>query len=196
MSKGSWLGRGSGKLALDLHLDEPLTNFAQRPVLVDEYDSVEKASKEMCSNNTGSVIVTKRGIPAGILTEWDILCRVVAAGQNPVATKVGEVMTSPVLSLPSTSRVGDAIRLMVNRGVRRLVIMDGEKLTGVVSQNQMIGNRRVALTVLPSLEPTKGFACPYCNSNFDDIETMSKHIDRVHIGTELLQEAQRRAAVG
>ena len=61
-SKGSWPGRGSEKLALDLHLDEPLTHFAQRPVLVDEYDSVEKASKEMCSNNTGSVIVTKKGM--------------------------------------------------------------------------------------------------------------------------------------
>ncbi len=176
------------EMSLDLRLEEPITTYVQSPITIDGNASVEDACKEMCKLQSGSIIVTREGRPAGMLTEWDVLCKVVAQGRSGSQTMVKEVMSSPLVSIPSSERVSTALKLMINRGLRRLVVMDGNRMVGVVSQSQIVGNRKQAYAVLPVLEPAKGSRCPYCNSVFENIELLSKHIDAVHIGSELLQE--------
>ncbi len=177
-------------MSLDLRLEEPIIRYLQLPTTIDGNGSVEDACKEMCKNESGSIIVMREGMPVGMLTEWDVLCKVVAKGKSGSKTMVKEVMSSPIVSIPSTEKVSGALRLMINRGLRRLVVMEGDKMLGMVSQSQIVGNRKKAYTILPVLEPSKGSRCPYCNSVFESIELLSKHIDKVHIGSELLQEGR------
>ncbi len=142
--------------------------------------------------NSGCVLVSKNGEPIGILTEWDILSRVVAEGLDVHATRVKAVMSSPLLFIQGDTKVGSAISLMTQKGFRRLAVKSGDKLIGFVSLTQVMGNRRESSSVLPMIEPPHGSMCPYCNSVLESGEALSKHIDQVHIRSELLHAAREK----
>jgi CBS domain-containing protein len=178
---------------LDLRIDEGIADFVHsETLLIDEKASVEDAAKKMSNHKLGSIIVTREEKPVGILTEWDMLVRVIALGRDPQKTRIDEVMTTPLITISPSSTAGEAIALMIKHGVRRLVVVDDEKLIGIVSQSYMIGDRRDASAPLPILELAKGVSCPYCKSTFENKDDLSKHIDRIHIGSGLLEGDLRR----
>jgi len=174
---------------INIAINEPISKFVQNPVLVDADESVSHAAKLMVSSKSGSIVVTKNNEPVGIVTEWDVLSRVVAQGKDPAETKVKDIMSSPVLSVSGQMKTGEAISLMVRNKYRRLVVKDGSKLLGVITLSQVMGNSREGSISLPMLEPSKGARCPYCGSILKDREDLSNHIDNVHIREEMLKGA-------
>ncbi len=163
-------------------LNRPVARFARPPIIVFADDAVTDAAKLMRDQNAGSVLVAEKGSknePVGILTEWDLLSNIVAAERDASQTKVREVMSSPVQKIAGDARVGDALRLMLKRGFRRLAVVEDGVLVGTVTQSQLAGGSRRG-TSLPLIEKLRGHVCPYCNSTFPNRKKLSQHIETMH----------------
>ena len=159
------------------------SSFAQ----VSPDDSVADAARKMQKSNATEALVVSGSVPQGIVTERDILYKVVAAGSNPSTVRVRDVMSVPVYTVDETSSVGEAIAKMSKLGIRRLGVTRNGKLVGVVTQKAMVTGKADQNIPLPELARPEGFACPYCNAVMKSKEELSKHIDQDHLGLGLLE---------
>ncbi len=96
-----------------------------------------EAAQTMTSRNVSSVVVLDRDVAVGVLSERDFLDRVVAQQRDPRRTQIEEIMSFPVISVPSHSSVFGSARIMEAKGVRRLVVMKEGKLCGIVTQTDI-----------------------------------------------------------
>jgi signal-transduction protein with cAMP-binding, CBS, and nucleotidyltransferase domain len=154
--------------------------------MVKSNQSAKEVASLMADQKSGAAIVTDDGEPVGIVTEWDILARLVARGKDASKTPVKEIMSSPLTFVSPETKVGDALTLMVRNGHRRLVVRNAHKMLGIITMAQVIGNQKESSVPLAMLEPAKGVRCPYCGSILKDREALSSHVDTVHIREELL----------
>lgn len=95
--------------------------------------TVLDAARVMNDHKIGSVLVMYEDRMVGILTERDILTRVVARQADPATTRVTEVMTRQVLTCRPGTRLNEARLVMRERRIRHLPVLDGERVTGMVS---------------------------------------------------------------
>ncbi len=102
-------------------------------ITVDADATVMKAVKLMNKHEIGCLIVIRRGRAAGIITERDLLKRVVAKSKNPSRTKVREIMTKPLISGHSDMDLEDATRLMFERQIKKLPVVDEGRLLGLIT---------------------------------------------------------------
>lgn len=108
-------------------------------VIAKARDSVHKAAQLMRDFSVRTVVVTKGRHPVGILTDRDITVRVVAEGKDPQKTSIKEVMSARLITVRESASVGDGIRIMRGRGVRRLPVIDAEgKLIGIVTLDDLL----------------------------------------------------------
>lgn len=149
---------------------------------VDIADSVSEAARTMQGADTTEAVVVRGSVPQGIVTERDILYKVVAAGSNPAMVKVREIMSSPVQTVDEASKVGEAIAKMSKLGIRRLGVTRNGEIVGIITQKAMVTGKAEQSVLLPELAQPDQFACPYCNAVLKSREELSKHIDRVHMG--------------
>ncbi len=112
----------------------------QKPVILAPAATVVEACRAMRDRRVGSVVVAGGdGKPAGIFTGRDAVCRVLAAGKDPAATVLREVMTpDPATMSPDQSAV-DALRLMWDGGFRHLPLVKAGRVVGVVSRGDFKG---------------------------------------------------------
>jgi CBS domain-containing protein len=104
-----------------------------------EHDSVEQAAKKMIANDLGSIIVTDaQGNPVGIITERDIVDRVVAENRVPREVKAETVMSRPVRITTPEADIKEAAESMRDHNIRRLVVMDEGKMIGIVSSKDIV----------------------------------------------------------
>ncbi len=108
------------------------------PVMISRKASVLDASKEMKSEKVGSIIVVEDGKPIGILTESDILRKIVAEEKNPAEVTVDEIMNSPVIVIEPDSGIEEAVRLMGKHRIRRLPVVKDGKLMGMVTEKDLM----------------------------------------------------------
>jgi CBS domain-containing protein len=100
---------------------------------------VSEAASAMCAHNIGSLIVVDRGEkPIGIVTERDILRKVVVPCRDPRAVEVALVMSSPLVTGGPDMDVEAAANLMIGREIKRLPIMEGGHLVGIVSFTDLL----------------------------------------------------------
>jgi CBS domain-containing protein len=107
-------------------------------ICVDANDTVEEAAEVMKRNDIGGVIVTKGGEGLGVITERDIICKVVAMKKDPSAIKVGKVMSSPLITVKPSMSIDDAAKIMRDKDVRRLVVFDKDRIIGVLSEFDIV----------------------------------------------------------
>jgi CBS domain-containing protein len=103
------------------------------PVAVLSTDTVPMAAMAMKEQDIGAVLVTSDGRLEGILTDRDIAVRVLAAGFDPSATLVGDVCSRHLATVGLDDATDDAVRLMRQRAVRRVPVIDGGAPVGIVS---------------------------------------------------------------
>ncbi len=109
------------------------------PVIsVSPSDTVLDAAKKMSEARVGSAVVMERGQPIGILTEGDIIKKVVSKDLIPSSVKVSEVMSSPLITVKAESSLMDAARLMNKYGVKRLGVVYKDELVGIISMTDII----------------------------------------------------------
>jgi CBS domain-containing protein len=108
--------------------------------LADPTESVLEAARRMGERRVGTlVIVDDAGKPIGLLTDRDLALRVVAAGGDPRATSVGEVMTAHPKTVGESTPIESALSLMRSGSFRRLpVVNDDGKLVGIVSLDDVL----------------------------------------------------------
>jgi CBS domain-containing protein len=93
-----------------------------------------QAAQLMTEHRIGSLVVLDEGRVAGIITERDVLNRVVAVSRDPARTTVGETMTAEVACCSPATPLEEAKSAMKNRRVRHLPVLDdGERLCGLIS---------------------------------------------------------------
>jgi len=106
---------------------------------VDGGNSVLEAAQLMKENDAGSVLITVNGETAGIVTERDVLYKVAARDLQASKTAVRDIMTPTVYSTSSDTPITEALRLMAKHHIRRLLVTEGGKPVGMVSQRSILG---------------------------------------------------------
>ena len=105
-------------------------------VTVGEDDPVREALQRMVDHDIGSVLVMREGSPVGIFTERDVT-RHLLGDVGLLEERVGDLMSSPLISARPSDEVVDTFQLMNDRGIRRLPVIEGERLVGIVTEGDL-----------------------------------------------------------
>ena len=105
---------------------------------IDRDQPVLEAAKQMTTKRIGALLVTEGGEAKGIVTERDLVQKILARGQDPDQIKVGTVMTVPLISIDINRTVHDASDLMAAKGIRHLPVMENHKIVGILSVRDLI----------------------------------------------------------
>lgn len=106
-------------------------------ISLDRSRSVKEAAGLMVKNNIGGLVVTESGKYVGIVTERDILKKVVANTSFPPTTKLSDVMSSPLITIDARAGLGEAMALMVEKKIRRLLVKEDGKIVGLFTQRDL-----------------------------------------------------------
>lgn len=99
--------------------------------------TVKKAAQIMAKANIGSIIVTQKGAVIGMLTEGDIIRRVVALGLDPSKVKIAKVMSHPVRTIEPALDIEDAVRIMRDLDIERLPVVKKGNLVGIITERDI-----------------------------------------------------------
>ena len=109
-------------------------------VTVQEATVANKVADLMDKHGCGCIIVaTKDGKPIGIVTERDLVVRVLAKNAKPDTVKAKDVMTAPLMTIEPDVTISEAARRMSRLDIRRLAVIYKEKLVGIVSSKDVLG---------------------------------------------------------
>lgn len=102
-------------------------------ITLDEGSTVKEAAEIMNKFEIGCLIAVSKGKAMGIITERDLLKRVVAESRNATKTKVKEIMTSPLVVVEPKMELEEAVKMMFQMKIKKLPVVDGKRLVGLVS---------------------------------------------------------------
>jgi len=113
-------------------------------VTVEPNATVKKAVELMNLHDIGCIVIVHSGKPVGIMTERDMLKRIIHKSRNPARTKVVDVMSKPLVTASPDMRAGDAAKLMFERNVKKLPVVENGRLVGLVSITDLLRAEGVA----------------------------------------------------
>ena len=132
-----------------------LLRIARTPlVTVKQEATVMEAVGTMAEKSIGAIVVIEGNRLVGIFSERDLLLRVVSEKRDPERTLIRDVMTSPVETIHRDSTVDDALKVMLEKHIRHLPILDRDgRLSGMISMRSLLNEKVEELTdQLDSLE--------------------------------------------
>jgi signal-transduction protein with cAMP-binding, CBS, and nucleotidyltransferase domain len=100
--------------------------------------SVLEGAKVMKTSKHGFAIVGSANQPEGKVTEWDIICKVVAEGRDPQKVTMGEIMTGNLLSIDSGTAISAVSQIMTEKGVRRILVREKGQVIGFITSKTML----------------------------------------------------------
>jgi len=113
--------------------------------------SVKEVVATMNKFDIGSILVVQGKRPVGIITERDILRRIVQPCLAPETLTARQVMTSPLLTIRETASIDEAAKLMAKEKVKKLPVMDKKKLVGIVTLTDIVTKVPTMLSILEEL---------------------------------------------
>ncbi len=108
------------------------------PVTIAAEATAAEAASIMRDKDIGSLVVVERGEPIGIITERDLVTKVAASDTQPSRVRVREIMTSPIVAIHPHEEVAEAAKIMSQRKIRRLPVVQEGKLVGIITENDLI----------------------------------------------------------
>ena len=99
--------------------------------------TVAKAAKLMAERGVGSIIVVKSKKPVGILTERDLLMKVVSLNLMPSKVRVGKIMSAPIQTIEPDTDITEAARIMARSKIRRLPVVERGGLIGILTASDI-----------------------------------------------------------
>jgi CBS domain-containing protein len=103
-------------------------------------DSVFEAASRMMSHGVGAVVVESGGRPEGIVTERDLIKRVLIEGKDPKRVACREIMSRPLVTIDPDASILKAVTLMKEKEIRRIVVVKGGRMVGIVTEKELIKN--------------------------------------------------------
>jgi signal-transduction protein with cAMP-binding, CBS, and nucleotidyltransferase domain len=137
---------------ITLKVDDVMT---KEIITVDENATVKEAADIMDKKEISCLIVLRKGRATGIITERDLLKRVIVESKNPEKTKVKTVMSSPLEVVAQGAELEKALQLMFQKKIKKLVITDKENLLGLVSLTDLARCQPALITLLKSFAATR-----------------------------------------
>lgn len=113
--------------------------------------SVKEVVATMNKFDIGSIVIVQGDRPVGIITERDILRRIVEPCLAPETLTARQVMTSPVLTISETASIDEAAKLMARKRVKKLLVMSNQKIVGMVTFTDIVTHVPTLLTILEEL---------------------------------------------
>jgi CBS domain-containing protein len=107
-------------------------------VTVSIHDPASRIIEVMHANDIGSVVIVDGENPVGIVTEKDVLNRVVVKKLNLQTTTAKEIMSSPLITISKERTLIEALKLMKTREIRRLAVVQEGKLEGILSERRLL----------------------------------------------------------
>ena len=129
--------------------------MSPRPRALSADAMVSDAAEVMRRDDIGDVVVLEEDRLYGILTDRDIVVRVLADGRDPAQTRIGDVCTREVATIGPEDSVGQAVRLMRDRAIRRLPVTEGTEVVGILTIGDIAVERdsRTALADISAAPP-------------------------------------------
>jgi CBS domain-containing protein len=122
--------------------------------------TLEKIATMMVANDCGEIpIVDRSGRPIGVVTDRDIVCRVVAEGKDPARITAESVMSTPVVAVYDDAELEDIIDMMETHQIRRLPVVDAEGCcAGIIAQADLVsmGSPHVTAELLAEISRDSG----------------------------------------
>lgn len=161
-------------MKLSVHVGEVMKTTVKS---VDLNDSIEKAAKKMKDNRIGSVVVMGEKNVKGIITTRDIVYKHVALGKGKTAK---DIMSKDLITVSPTTSIEEAARLMVKKGIEKLLVFDRGKMLGIITSTDILTIEPALFEILlermkidggPIKEDQVEFTqCERCNNYSDDID--------------------------
>ena len=186
-------------------LSMPVSSIVQQNMaILDHFQTAAEAIAVMRDRSVRSVLVSdsKKEI-IGLVSKTDILYRIVSLHKSPERTRLEDIMSSPIISVPPEVSIIDALAAMEKHNIRQLVVSSNSKVYGTISREEIIirTEKAVVQTVnafkLDSavcimspfastslMDKRNGLVCPHCSNQYNDKELLSKHVKVIHSDTQ------------
>lgn len=130
MSKDESGNKAEEKILIPIKAEDVMV---REVVTLDENVSAKKAAEIMAQEGVSAIITTSEGKAKGIVTERDILKRIVAGDKNSRKTKVKEIMSSPLVTIEPSTDLEKAAHLMFEKKIKNLPVIHENRLIGLIS---------------------------------------------------------------
>lgn len=122
-----------------METDIPLRDVMVREVVKGAMNlNVMEAAKLMRKHDVDNIVVLNNGAPVGIVTERDIISKLVSKDIKPSTVKLKDIMTTPLITASTNDRLSDIARKMAAARIRRIPVIDSGELVGVVADVTVI----------------------------------------------------------
>jgi len=115
-----------------------VSEIMNKIVSIDAQSYICEAAKIMVEKKIGSIIVTKNGDPAGIITKSDLIRRVIVPYKDPKTTLVEEVMSTSLISVDLDTPILDAMRFIRDKNISQVLVKKEDKFVGIVAEGDMV----------------------------------------------------------
>jgi CBS domain-containing protein len=129
--------------------------MSPRPRMLHAEATISEAAEVMRREDIGDVIVVDADRLYGMLTDRDIVVRVLAEGQDPSQTRIGDVCSRELTTISPEESVGQAVRLMREKAIRRLPVVEHDEVVGMLTIGDIAVERdsRTALADISAAPP-------------------------------------------
>jgi CBS domain-containing protein len=117
--------------------------MVEKVVTIEPSATVRQAAELMNMHEIGCLVVVDHEKPVGILTERDMLKRIICESKQSKATRVATVMSKPLITVSPDMRAGDAAKLMFERSVKKLPVVENGRLAGLVTLTDLLRSEGV-----------------------------------------------------
>ncbi len=116
-------------------------------ITVDINETANYAANQMKENDISFLVIIENGKPVGVVSERDFVQKLCINNQNSSDVKISDIMSYKFRWVSPTTKIEDAIQKMLNNNIRRLLILDDEKLVGVITQTDLASYLREKLMI-------------------------------------------------
>ena len=112
--------------------------MTRNPITVDINTKISEAASQMFELDVGSIVVMENNNPVGMLTERDMVNKIISKNLIPDSLELKNVITTPLITLDVNEDIQRAIELMLKMHIRRIPIVKDKKLVGIVTDNDLV----------------------------------------------------------
>ena len=124
-------------------------------ITIDINETANNAANQMKENDISFLVIIKNGKPVGVVSERDFVQKLCINNQNSSDVKISDIMSYKFRWVNPTTKIEDAIQKMLNNNIRRLLILDDEKLVGVITQTDLASYLREKLMIDGTIKSIK-----------------------------------------